>query len=311
MSTTAARTGPTLPGPGSICCETASCHADGTTPGAGSATPYPPPVTKNRRQPGQHRHPAELPHHQTLLDCTDWASLATVRGTGESLPAALARLLDPDPVVRGTAARDALREVTHQNTIYEATVPVALYVAAVLGHPAVSAGDFGHDAGMPPNHPLLVRLLDWLGSTAHDADDECVAVGERHCGADFLQECREIRAFRDLRPALFSAVRPLLGHDDPDVRHAALVAAIPLSEHPDLVSHRGELVDHARRSQATSTDRHNRNRVLDALKAWGYDTDSLENAADIAAREQQARRMAERAYRAGSGTGGHCEDPPF
>lgn len=52
---------------------------------------------------------------------------------------------------------------------------------------------------------------------------------------------------------------------------------------------------------ATGTDRHNRNRVLDALKAWGYDTGSLESAADIAAREQQARRMAERACRAGSG----------
>ncbi|MEV6748942.1 hypothetical protein ACUN29_06075 [Streptomyces sp. WC2508] len=110
---------------------------------------------------------------------------------------------------------------------------------------------------------------------------------------------------------MFSAVRPLLGHNDPDVRHAALVAAMPLSEHPDLVSHRGELVDHARRSRPTNTGRHNRNRVLDALKAWGYDTDNLESAADIAAREQQARRVAERAYRAGSGTGGHCEDPPF
>ncbi|MFE3151908.1 hypothetical protein ACFXJ6_35550 [Streptomyces sp. NPDC059218] len=122
-----------------------------------------------------------------------------------------------------------------------------------------------------------------------------------------------MRAFRDLRPALFSAVRPLLGHDDPGVHHAALVAAVPLplSEHPDLVSHRGELVDHARRSPTTGTDRHNRNRVLDALKAWGYDTGSLESAADSAAREQQARRMAERAYRAGSGTGGRCEDPPF
>ncbi|MEL5958303.1 hypothetical protein AADR41_26675 [Streptomyces sp. CLV115] len=264
----------------------------------------------SRRQCG-HRHSTELPHHQTILDRTDWVSLATVRGTGESLPAALARLLDPDPVVRETAARDALREVTHQNTVYEATVPVALYVAAVLGHPAVSAADSRHDAGMPPNHPLLVRLLDWLGSTAHDADDECVAVGERHCGTGFLQEYGEMRAFRDLRPALFSAVRPLLGHDDPGVRHAALVAAFPLSEHPDLVAHRGELVDHARRLLATSTDRHRRSRVLDALKARGYDTDALESAADIAAREQHAPRTAGRASRAGTGAGGHCEDPPF
>ncbi|MFD0343742.1 hypothetical protein ACFVH0_34565 [Streptomyces sp. NPDC127117] len=143
-----------------------------------------------------------------VLDGTDWASLATVRGTGESLPAALERLLAPDPAVREAAASDALREVTHQNTIYEATVPVALYVASVLGHPAISAGNFGHDATtVPPSHPTLVKLLDWLGSTAYDADDECVAMGERHCGADFLQEYGEMRAFRDLRPAMFSAVR--------------------------------------------------------------------------------------------------------
>ncbi len=188
--------------------------------------------------------PARNPYGDRVRQTLPHLTTKRCRRAG-SRAAALARLLDPDPVVRGTAARDALREVTH------------------------------------------------------------------HCGAGFLQEYRAIRAFRDLRPALFSAVRPLLGHNDPDVRHAALVAAIPLSEHPDLVSHRGELVDHARRSRATSTDRHNRNRILDALKAWGYDTDNLESAADIAAREQQARRMAERAYRAGIGTGGHCEDPPF
>lgn len=76
--------------------------------------------------------PDELPHHQTFLDETDWASLATPCGTGENLPAALARLLDPDPGIRAVAVVDALGAVTHQNSIYEATVPVALYVAAIL-----------------------------------------------------------------------------------------------------------------------------------------------------------------------------------
>ncbi|MFD4610426.1 hypothetical protein ACFWOT_20510 [Streptomyces sp. NPDC058440] len=267
-------------------------------------------MTNSRRQTENPRLDG-LPDYQTLLDGTDWASLATACGTGESLPAALARLLDPDPVVGADAAKDAFGGVTHQNTIYEATVPVALYVAAILDHPAITAGDVGHDADMSPRHPTLVRLLNWLSNTAYDADDECVALGERHYGEGFLHEYGEMRAFRDLRPAIFSAVRSLLSHDNADVRDAALVAAIPLAEHPTLTTHRGELVDHARHLLATSTDRHNRDRVLDALKAWRYDTSDLENAADIAARERHARLMAERASWAGDWTGGCTEDPPF
>jgi len=266
----------------------------------------------NRRGRIENPRPHELPHRQALLEGTDWASLATVRGTGGSLPTTLARIVSPDPVVRTAAIDDALREVTHQNTIYEATVPVACYVAAVLHHPVIAAGDSGTDAGMPPHRPTVVRLLKWLGDTAHDADDECVAISERHFGEGFLGEDRAMRAFRDLRPAVFSAVRPLLDHDDAEVRDAAFVAAIPLAEHPALTTHRAELVGHARRLLATSTDRHNRDRALDAMKAWGHDTGDLENADDIAARERHARLKAERdSWWAADGTGGYSESPPF
>jgi hypothetical protein len=77
-----------------------------------------------------------------------------------------------------------------------------------------------------------VRLLEWLSGTAFDADDECVAIGERHFGTGFLDEDREMRALRDLGPAIFSAVHPLLSHDDADVRDAALVAVIPPQSTP-------------------------------------------------------------------------------
>ncbi|MFJ9448617.1 hypothetical protein ACIRRH_43520 [Kitasatospora sp. NPDC101235] len=265
-----------------------------------------------RRSRTGNPHPHVLPDYQALLDDTDWASLATVRGTGESLPTVLALIINPDPAVSAAATDDALREVTHQNTIYEATVPVALYVAAILNHPAIAADDFGHDADTPPHRPTLVRLLEWLSDTAYDADDECVAIGERHFGKGFLDEDREMRAFRDQRPAIFSAVHSLLSHDNADVRDAALVAAIPLAEHPVLTAHRAELTDHARRLLATSTDRHNRDRVLDAMKAWGHSTSALENADDIAARERYARLKAERdSGWAADGTGGYSEEPPF
>ncbi|MGW0876581.1 hypothetical protein ACWD3Z_39805 [Streptomyces sp. NPDC002740] len=267
-------------------------------------------MTKNRRQSGKSDLEG-LPHYQELLDGTDWASLATVCGTGESLPAALARLLDPDPAVREEAARNVIGEVTHQNTIYEATVPVALYIAAVLNQPGITAGDFDLDTAVPSRPSTLVTLLAWLSDTAYDGDDECLAIGERYYGERFLHEYEEMRAFRDLRPAIFSGIQPLLGHESAEVRDAALVAAIPLAEHPLLAEYRGELVDHARRLLVGSTDRHNRDRVLDALKAWGHDTSDLENAADIAARERHARLRAERASWEGTWTGGYNEDPPF
>ncbi|MFD8965779.1 hypothetical protein ACFV0C_12350 [Streptomyces sp. NPDC059568] len=235
-----------------------------------------------------------------------------MRGTGESLPTALARITNSDPTVRAAATDNALREVTHQNTIYEATVPVALYAAAILNHPAIVAGDFDHDVETRPHRPTLVRLLEWLSDTSYDADDECVAIRERHFGKGFLDEDREMRAFRDLRPAIFSAVHPLLGHGNAVVRDAALIAAIPLVEHPVLTPQRAELVDHARRLLTTSIDRHNRDRVLDAMKAWGYDASALENADDIAARERYARLKAEHdSWWAANGTGDYSEDPPF
>ncbi|MFJ3877739.1 hypothetical protein ACIPW5_09805 [Streptomyces sp. NPDC090077] len=237
--------------------------------------------------------PDELPPHQALLAGTDWASTATVSGNGENLPAALERLLDPDPVVRTAAADEAFRAVTDQNTLYEAAASVASYVAAVLHHPAITVGEAVPGTDRPTHRPTLVRLLEWLGDTARDADDERVAIGERQRGAGFLDGYREMRAFRDLRPVLFSAVRPLLGHENPEVRDTALVAALPLAEHPDLAAHRRDLVEHACRLLATSPDNHYRALVLDAMRAWGQDVSSLENADDVAARELRARHLAE------------------
>ncbi|MFF3863340.1 hypothetical protein [Streptomyces sp. NPDC002209] len=194
--------------------------------------------------------------------------------------------------------------MTHQNSIYEATVPVALYVAAILNHPSITAGDDNPNVETQ-NRPTLVQLLDWLGDTAYDANDECVAIDERLYGEGIHDE--QMRAFRDARPAIYSAVHSLLGHDNADVRHTALVASIPLIEHPLLTQHQAALAAHARRLLATSTDRHHRDRVLDALRAWGQGPSALENASDFAAREHYARLRAARA----SWGGGYSEDPPF
>ncbi|MFG2617746.1 hypothetical protein ACGFXC_08955 [Streptomyces sp. NPDC048507] len=249
-------------------------------------------MTDNRGKTG-------APHHERLLHDTDWASLTTAGGTGSSLPTALARLLDPDPAVRASAARSALREVTHQNSFYGATAPVARYVAAVLAEPALTATDFDLGETARPDPPALVLLLTWLADTTHDAS--LTADGQ------YLEEYAEVDAFRNLRPVLFDAVRPLLGHPSPEARTAALLAAIPLTQHPLLTGHTDELAGHARRLLATSPDRHGRDRALEALRAWGHDTRDLETPADTASREHHTHLQARQASR----TGGYTQAPPF
>lgn len=123
--------------------------------------------------------PDELPEHQRLLAGIDWKVLRTPYGDGGFLPAALAGILDPDPVVRAAAFRGVI-EATDQSTIYEATVPVVRFVAAVLNHPATATGDDAAGAGSRLRRPTRAVLLEWLGGTAVDADDERVARGERH-----------------------------------------------------------------------------------------------------------------------------------
>lgn len=244
-----------------------------------------------------------LPHHQSLLDGTDWASLGTAtRDGGGFLPAVLSRLLDPDPAVQIRAISE-LEPVCHQNSFYEATLPVALYVAAILGHPATTTVVSDRRTEPEGRSPVRVALLNWLGSLAYDADDECLAIGERHFDGNYLDDYPEMRAFRDHRPTFYRAVSPFLSHEDTAVREAAVVAALPLVEHPALVCHREELGRHVRRLLATQTNPCIRILCLDALKNWGYDTTALETTADTAARIRRAR--------GGDWSGGCTDEPPF
>ncbi|MQY13740.1 hypothetical protein SRB5_38920 [Streptomyces sp. RB5] len=237
---------------------------------------------------------AALPHYQVILDSTDWASLETPSGMGASLPKALARLVDHDPAVRKAAIADVIGVIEHQNTIYGVTAPVATYVAAILSHPATESGDYFENGEEAQHYPTRAALLEWLGSAAYEAADEVVAIGERHWNGEFLADYPAMRAFRDLRPLLHSAVHPLLSHHHAAVREEALMAAIPLVEHPALTSHQDELAGHAHVWLSTGSHIGKRAFVLEALKAWGHDTTAFENADDLAERERCARLEAER-----------------
>ncbi|MFI6157688.1 hypothetical protein ACIBCA_33955 [Kitasatospora sp. NPDC051170] len=183
-------------------------------------------------------HEPDLPPYQAVLAETDWASLETAFGNGECLPEVLAQLLEPDPKAQVTALSELTELVGHQGTIYEATAPVAVYIAGILAHPAVMT--------LRPyrNVPFRATLLNWLASTADDASDEVVDRTERYFPG-FLAPGTTLAAFRDLRPMLFRAVSPFLEDSHEDVREAAGLAALVLAEHPALAQHRDHLAVYA------------------------------------------------------------------
>ncbi|CAL9670034.1 hypothetical protein SUDANB176_07424 [Streptomyces sp. enrichment culture] len=215
-------------------------------------------------------HEPDLPPYQVVLAETDWGSLQTAFGNGECLPKVLARLLEPDPKVQVTALLSELSElVGHQNNTYEATGPVAMYVAGILAHPAAMT--------LRPyrNVPIRATLLNWLVSTAYDASDEIVDRTEQYFPG-FLTHDTTLAAFRDLRPMLYRAVAPFLQDSHEDVREAAGLAALILAEHPALAQRRDHLAVHARRIPDTSSDDPNRRVAWKALEVWGHDVTDIE-----------------------------------
>ncbi|MGW6980127.1 hypothetical protein ACWGE1_11850 [Streptomyces sp. NPDC054932] len=219
-----------------------------------------------------------LPEPEALLRTTDWAALDHARGPAGDIPAVLADLHHPDPAVRARALAHGLEPVRHQNTIYAATPPVALYIAAILPDRKTAAvGTYELEQRRRPQPrrlPLRAALLDWLYLLALDAGDDCLRITRFHGFED-----PDMERVRSLRPVLFRAVAVFLRDEDPDVRHAALAAAVPLVEDPALEAFRAGLVPLAHELLATSTDHRYRSCVIDGLRAWGHDVHGLEPSA--------------------------------
>ncbi|MEU6161822.1 hypothetical protein [Streptomyces sp. NPDC047130] len=204
----------------------------------------------------------DVPPYQAVLAETDWRSLETACGSGEDLPRVLALLLELDPEVQVSALSELGELVGHQNTVYGATAPVAVYVAGILAHPAAMT--------LRPYRAIPVRaaLLSWLASTAYGASDETVGRIQQYVPG-FLAD-GPLAAFRDLRPVLYRAVAPFLQDPHEDVREAAVVAALILAEHPALAEHRDHLAVHARAVLDTGSRDADRRVAWKALEAWGH-----------------------------------------
>lgn len=205
---------------------------------------------------------------EVLLAETNWRELSHARGGAEEIPAVLRTLLDPDPATSARALEQGLEPVRHQNSIYAATLPAALYVAAILPDPRTAVvGSYVLEQRHQPKRqqiPLRAALLDWLHLLALDADDSCLATAERLGFED-----PHVEALRAHRPALFHAVFEHLADTNQTVRHAALAAATSFAEDAALIGYRVGLLPFAEQLLATSADHRFRTAALAALDRWG------------------------------------------
>ncbi|GAA2244434.1 hypothetical protein GCM10010145_09100 [Streptomyces ruber] len=140
----------------------------------------------------------------------------------------LTGLLDADEGVRSRALGGLHHVVHHQNTLYTATPPAALYVAGILGEARALWSLEKNPHSFPG--PMRAELLGWLGSVANEADDEAATTSRRfgfppEDYPPFVEVCR-------IRPQLFRATSVFM--DDPDihVREAAVSACIPAAGRP-------------------------------------------------------------------------------
>ncbi|MFE6850931.1 hypothetical protein ACFVDH_09100 [Streptomyces sp. NPDC057674] len=207
-----------------------------------------------------------------VLARTAWSALGHAYGTAEGVPQILLDLLDTDLRVRSKALSRLHHVVHHQNTLYTATAPAALYVAGILGDAQTLEVVEKEPRAFPG--PMRAELLGWLDSVANAADDETAATMRRFGFPPeeyppFVEVCR-------IRPQLFHAVSRFLDDLDLDVRAAAVSACIPLLDDPRLIHHRDALASLLRDSLAASALWQYQERAIDALESWGQDTTGLE-----------------------------------
>lgn len=212
-----------------------------------------------------------LPDPRALIEGVDWAVLRHARGSAEDAPAVLNGLLADDPSRQARALRYLYDPVHHQNTLYSATAPAALYVAVVLKDPrtATVLSDQRHGR----SYLLRAVLLDWLGSVADEVGNEAEATSAR-IGFS-LEGHLESASIRALRPALFRAVNDFLDNPDSTVRDAAVAASIPLLDAPELAQHRAALAPLVRDILTSSDNRAYRAAAARGLIAWGEDGRTL------------------------------------
>ncbi|MFF8969014.1 hypothetical protein [Streptomyces sp. NPDC014995] len=216
--------------------------------------------------------PVELPDPANVLADTNWAALEHGRGSAADSPTRLAALLEADQSVRTDALNYLYNTLHHGNTIYDATVPTARYVAGILSDPRTTRAVDKAEYDFPGC--LRAELLAWIASVAGEVTDEAEALYQR--SEHPLHDWPPAVAVQGLRPLLFSASAPYTVDADRHVREAALAACIPLLDDSRLLHHRRPLTPLIRADLGTSEFWQRRALAVDALDAWGEDSSGLE-----------------------------------
>ena len=214
----------------------------------------------------------EAETYRALVTATNWATLGHAYGSAAEAPKRLAELLAQDQSVR-TKALDYLHHALHhQNTLYEATVPAALCVAAILPNPrTIRTVDKNHHL---TTVCMRAELLHWIASVADAVTDEADVLSRRHGFP--LDDYPPAVDVRRIRPPLYSAAVAYVDDTDPQVAEAAITACIPLLDDPRLLHHRTALIPAIRQTLGTSERWQHREQAIDALDTWGEDSTGLE-----------------------------------
>ncbi|MEU0408149.1 hypothetical protein ABZ307_10035 [Streptomyces griseorubiginosus] len=247
--------------------------------------------------------------NRDLLTGTDWAALEHAYGTAAEAPEKLVALLDADQGARTMALSYLHNTLHHQNTLYEATVPAALYVAAILSDPRTTRAVDKDRHSFPGC--MRAELLRWIASVANEVTDEA-AVLSKHHGFP-LDDYAPAAGIQRIRPHLFSASLPHTEAPDPPVREAALTACIPLLDDPRLLHHRQPLEPLIREVLGTSDLWQQRKRAIETLDAWGEDSSGLEpRRSPFLVCDSDLPANGTPIWSAGpTSTEGYSEEPPF
>lgn len=221
----------------------------------------------------------------------------------------LAALLDEDRSTRTRALDYLYGTLHHQNTLYEATVPAALYVSGILSDPRTTSTVVKDRHSFPGC--MRAELLQWIGSVASEVTDEAAATSQQY-GFPLGDYAPAVGIIR-MRPLLFSRTLPYITNPDRHVREAALTACIPLLDDPQLSHHRPALAAPLREQLGTSDLWQHRERAIDALDAWGEDSSGIERQRNpFLFCDSDPSPDEALAWSAGSGSNeGYSEDLPF
>lgn len=184
----------------------------------------------------------------------------------------LAGLESGDPAAVSIARSHLWNDLLHQGSLYSATPPSALYVAAVLER--ADCGDLLCESD-------LIALLEWLAEAFYAVGEEKRKQLEDWYGPGVMDRDPIFGEMQSLRSTIFRGVIPWAFVEGSGVSEAALLAALRLLESPELRHYRAILSPSIRRTLVTSSRKNYKVAAIATLVAWGEEVDSIEGAAEF------------------------------